>query len=173
MSLLILSCSLNPRSRSAILAKAAQASLKARDASAEIFDLRDHELPFCDGATVYGNPAVVDLAAKVEGASGILVAAPVYNYDLNAAAKNVVELTGQAWASKTVGFLLAAGGQGSYMSAMPFANSLMLDFRCRILPRFVYATGDAFAGDQLTDEELTNRIDELASRLVDATSQPQ
>ena len=33
----------------------------------------------------------------------------------------------------------------SYMSVMAYANSLMLDFRCVIIPRFVYATGSAFA----------------------------
>ena len=70
----------------------------------------------------------------------ILLATPIYNYDVSAAAKNMVELTGSAWRDKTVGFICAAGGTSSYMSVMGLANSLMLDFRCIILPRFVYAT---------------------------------
>ena len=46
----------------------------------------------------------------IEAARVIIVATPIYNYDANAAAKNLVELTGSAWEDKTVGFLCAAGG---------------------------------------------------------------
>ena len=62
-------------------------------------------------------------------------------------------------------------GQGSYMSAMGVANSLMLDFRCIIVPRFIYATGDAFEGDGLADDEIQQRVTMLVSettKLADA-----
>ncbi|MDP6500219.1 MAG: hypothetical protein QF847_03295 [Candidatus Marinimicrobia bacterium] len=61
----------------------------------------------------------------------------MYNYDVNAAAKNLLELTGSGWNEKTVGFICNAGGDKSYMSVMSFANSLMLDHRCKIIPCFV------------------------------------
>ena len=76
------------------------------------------------------------------------------------------ELTGEAWNDKIVGFLCAAGGQGSYMSVMAYANSLMLDFRCTIIPRFVFATGDAFDDNNVTDRKVVKRIDELALELI-------
>ena len=69
------------------------------------------------------------LEKRMQAADAFVIAAPVYTYDLNAAAKNVLELAGGAMEGKTVGFVLAAGGFGSYMSAMGFANSLMLDSR--------------------------------------------
>ena len=68
-------------------------------------------------------------------------------YDLNAAAKNFIELTGRAWTNKVVGFICAAGGKGSYMSVTSFMNSLMLDFRCIIIPRFVYTDASGFDDD--------------------------
>src|SRR4029077_12039450 len=101
-----------------------------------------------------------------EAADAILVATPVYNYDVSAAAKNMVELTGSSWEDKIVGFLCSAGGMNSYMSVMAFANSLMLDFRCTILPRFVYATGDSFEGDELKDKKVVKRIEEAAAELI-------
>ena len=52
------------------------------------------------------------------------------------------------------------------MSAMGIANSLMLDFRCHIVPRFVYATGDAFEGDRLADEDIQARVRGLAEETV-------
>jgi FMN reductase len=123
-------------------------------------------LPICDANTCYADPAVKNIAAAIKTADGILIAAPVYNYDVSAAAKNMIELTGEAWNDKIVGFLCAAGGQGSYMSVMAYANSLMLDFRCTIIPRFVYATGDAFDDNNVIDRKVTKRIEELALELI-------
>jgi FMN reductase len=54
----------------------------------------------------------------------------------------------------------------SYMSVMAFANSLMLDFRSVIIPRFVYATGRAFEDEELKDEKVGERIAELAAELI-------
>ena len=98
-------------------------------------------------------PGSKKLSTEVETADGILIAAPVYNYDVAAATKNMIELTGSAWQDKIVGFLCAAGGMGSYMSVMAYANSLMLDFRCVIIPRFVFATSEAFDGDEHQRQE--------------------
>ena len=116
----------------------------------------------------YNHPAAQKLTAAVEKADGIIVATPVYNYDVAAAAKNMIELTGSAWEDKVVAFLCAAGGMGSYMSVMSFANSLMLDFRCLVIPRFVYATGDSFDGDKL-DTKVSKRIDQVVAELVRVT----
>ena len=107
----------------------------------------------CDADACYAAPGAQKLSRAVGEADGIMVAAPVYNYDVSAAAKNMIELTGKAWEDKIVGFLCAAGGMSSYMSVMAYANSLMLDFRCVIIPRFVYATGSAFEGDNPADDE--------------------
>ena len=91
----------------------------------------------------------------------------MYNYDLNAAAKNLVELTGKAWEDKPVGFLCWAGGRASYMSPMGLANNLMLDFRSLIIPRYVYAAkGDFIEGGE-PSEVVRARIDELAGAAVE------
>jgi FMN reductase len=123
-------------------------------------------LPLCDGEAAYDHPHVTTLSAMIEGARVIVVATPIYNYDANATAKNLVELTGSAWEDKTVGFLCAAGGASSYMSIMGLANSLMLDFRCLIIPRFVYAKGENFTAKKVPTTDLTARIVELAEASV-------
>ena len=164
--ILVLSTSLHPTSRSRILAAAAMESLSATDVDAEIFDLATTPLPPCDGATAYGHADVQTLGEKIRTADAILIAAPIYNYDVGAALKNAVELTGKAWTGKIVGFMVAAGGAGSYMSVMGIANSLMLDFRCLIVPRFIYATGEHFEGDRLADENITTRVQQLVGETV-------
>ena len=164
---LVLSCSLNPASRSHRLALAANQALQEQEICAELIDLREWDLPICDGDAAYSHPAVSRLQGRIAGASAILLAAPVYNFDLNAAAKNVVELTGSAWKEKPVGMLCAAGGRASYMAPMGLANSLMLDFRSWILPRFVYATKSDFDADGRPSREIQGRINELARETVD------
>jgi hypothetical protein len=58
----------------------------------------------------------------------------------------------------------------SYMSVMAYANSLMLDFRCVIIPRFAYATGDFFDDEKLSDKKLISRIEQVAAELVRFTA---
>ncbi len=161
MNPLVISCSLNPESRSAVLARRAQETLAKTCDDARLIDLRETALPMCDGGAAYRHEHVGPLAAAISGAGPILLAVPVYNYDTNAAAKNLIELTGRAWTGKVVGFMCAAGGKSSYMSVMSLANSLMLDFRCLIVPRFVYATGDDFNEDGSLSETIIRRTDEL------------
>lgn len=167
MKLCIISSSLNPKSRSALLAQIALGDLRQLKADVDWIDLREHPMPLCDGSSVYQHETVKDLAARISAAQGILVATPVYNYDINAALKNLLENTGrQAWQNKIVGFIASAGGDGSYMSLMPFANSLMLDFRCVIVPRFVYSTYGDFTSDTIDENgELRRRIAELSQTL--------
>lgn len=163
---LIVSCSLNAGSRSHRLATEAEATLKNGDCLTTLVDLRDYDLPMCDGETTYDAPAAKELAKSISESDVILLAAPIYNYDLNAAAKNLVELTGAAWKDKVVGFLCAAGGRGSYMSPMGMANSLMFDFRCVIVPRFVYAIGEDFRDAGELSDIIQERIEQLCAEAV-------
>ena len=134
----------------------------AEGISAPLIDLRATPLPFCDGEAAYGHASVVTLAKTILAARVIIIATPIYNFDASAALKNLIELTGSSWEDKIVGFLCAAGGSMSFMSVMSFANSLMLDFRCLIIPRIVYATSEDFTDGLLNSAEVRNRIRELA-----------
>jgi FMN reductase len=163
---LVVSTSGNPDSNSRRMGRIAFGHLQKAKVNCEWLDISELGLPLCDADACYTQPAAQKLNASIEAADAILVATPVYNYGVSAAAKNMVELTGSSWEDKVVGFLCAAGGTNSYMSVMAFANSLMLDFRCVIIPRFVYATGDAFDGDKLKDQKIGKRIEEAAADLI-------
>lgn len=144
--------------------------LQEKKADVDWIDISELELPLCDADKCYLNANAQKLKKSTEAADGMIVAAPVYNYDVSAAAKNMIELTGSSWEDKIVGFLCAAGGMSSYMSVMAYANSLMLDFRTVIIPRFVYATGDAFDGDKLIDKKIEKRVQQVADDLIRFTN---
>jgi FMN reductase len=167
---LVISTSGNPDSNSRRMGRMAFAHLQRKKINCDWIDIREMDLPLCDADKCYAMPGSKKLAEAIESADGVLIAAPVYNYDVAAATKNMIELTGSAWKNKIVGFLCAAGGHASYMSVMAYANSLMLDFRCVIIPRFAFATAEAFDGEHVTDKKITARIEQVADELVRFTN---
>ena len=132
----------------------------------EFFDLQENPLPMCDGDECYDLPEVLEFREKVENAEGIIMAIPVYNFNVSSGAKNIVELGGRMLYDKTFGFICAAGAKSSYMSVMSLANSLMIDFRCYIIPKFVYATKHDFEDGKITNSDIKERIEELGKELV-------
>ena len=58
MSLLVVSTSLNPASKSRHLAQAARAALEAEGLACAWLDLQDLPLPQCDGGAAYGHANV-------------------------------------------------------------------------------------------------------------------
>lgn len=171
MKILLISASLSPGSRSRVLVRTAEGMLKEMGVETEFVDLRDYPLPLCDGDVAYDDPNVDKLSAGISGASAVLMGVPIYNFDVNAAAKNLVELTGSAWENHVTGFLCAAGGRSSYMSVMNFANDLMLDFRTLIIPRFIYAVKSDFAPGkdgslEIGTPDIRDRVRQLAEEAV-------
>ena len=76
----------------------------------EFFDLQDNPLPMCDGDECYDLPEVLEFREKVKNADGIIMATPVYNFNVSSGAKNIVELGGSMLYDKIFGFMCAAGG---------------------------------------------------------------
>jgi FMN reductase len=164
MSYLVISTSLNPESRSFLLAKEAHRLLGLKG-EAELLDLRKARLPLFTGVKSTSR-SVKRVQEKIRKATTILIAAPVYNYDLGAAVKNLIEHTGDAWTDKTVGFMVAAGGKGARMAFLGLANSMMMDFRCLIIPNFVVADKSAFEGEQIVEAFTNERLQLLVDGAV-------
>jgi NAD(P)H-dependent FMN reductase len=159
---LVVSGSLRSKSRSRAMALFLTDCYQSEGIAAQMIDLRGMPLPFCDGESAYDHQSVPALSKVISAARVVVIATPIYNFDASAALKNLIELTGESWENKIVGFLCAAGGSMSYMSVMSFANSLMLDFRCLIIPRIVYATNADFTDGHLSSPVVRERVRELA-----------
>lgn len=165
MKAIVLSSSLNPGSKSRVMAWEAMEQLKAFGAEADFVDIQDFPLPLSGAGRSWDDPNAKALTERIGRADAVVLALSIYSYDVTAAAKNLVELSAESWGGKAVGFICAAGGMGSYTAVMSLANSLMLNHRCLILPRFVYATKEAWVGMNF-DEKTKARISELCRELV-------
>ena len=135
----------------------------------EFFDIQENLLPMCDGSKCYDLPEVINLRKKIDKASGIIMAIPIYNFNVSSGAKNIVELGGKKLYEKNFGFLCAAGGKNSYMSVMGLANSLMIDYRCYIIPKFVFAIKKDFDETKVIDFDIKERIEELGKEMIRIT----
>lgn len=170
MKLLVISSSLNPESKSRVLAKIAREALENKGHTVDWIDLRDFELPICGDSESYGHEHVEEISARIKKAEGVLLAAPIHNYDIAASAKNLAEITSQSWHGKVVGLLVASGSHFSYMSPFHFITSLMMHNRCVIIPRYVFASGPQFSSEgDIIDPNVIGRIKQLADTLVDFT----
>ena len=166
MRFVTISCSLDPDSRSWLLAGMADAALRAADHEATLIDLRTLALPLFDNAAAFGHPSYALLHDASAAADGVVIAAPVYNWGLGSGVKALIELTGahdgahrrSAWFDKLVTFVCAGGLPHSYMAYLPVANGLMLDFNCILNPYVVYATDRDWTVEGQADAALRTRL---------------
>ena len=147
--------------------------VEALGAEVEILDLREMNLPFCDGGDEYPEyPDVTKLRDVVKAADGLILATPEYHGSVSGVLKNALDLMSfEHLSDKVVGSISVLGGQ---------SNSNALN-DLRIIVRWVHgwvipeqiAVGQAWQAfdkeGKLTDEKLSQRFDKFAQSLVDNT----
>ena len=167
MNVAILNTNLAPGGKSSHLADLLATFFADTGHAAQVFSIGELDLPPCDGGSCYKNERTIALTTELAKADALLLVAPVYNYDLNAAAKNLIELTGSSWQGKAVGIVCTAGADRSYLAPLGFMNSLSIDYRCLVSPRYVYVTRADFDADNTlpVEGEIRRRLAILAKEL--------
>lgn len=167
MSVLIVSTALRAGSKTRVIADALREACETAGVPAAVLDLAATPLPLCDGAGCYKEESVIAATAQVRAARAVVLCFPVYNHQANAAAKNFVEVTNAGWESKVVGLVANGGTDRSYLAPLSMANSLMVDYRCLVVPRFVFVTPANFEPDGrlAAAGEIATRLAELAREL--------
>ena len=165
--------SLRTDSYSALALQRAIERVQALGAEAEILDLREMNLPFCDGGNEYPDyPDVEVLREKVKTADGLILATPEYHGSLSGVLKNALDLMSfEHLSGKVTGAISVLGGQ---------SNSNALN-DLRIIVRWVHgfvipeqiAVGQAWQAfdseGKLKDAKLSERFDGFAQSLMDYT----
>jgi FMN reductase len=165
--------SLRLDSYSQLALQVAEQKLQALGAEVEILDLRQMQLPFCNGSKEYPEyPDVQRLQAAFSRADGMVLVSPEYHGSVSGVLKNALDLMSfDQLSGKVAGFISILGGQ---------SNSNALN-EMRIILRWVHAWSipeqvaigqawQAFSPEgKLTDEKLSKRLDEFASSLVENT----
>jgi len=146
LKLPVFSCSLDPDSRSRLLAGMSAELLNEAGHDTTLVDLSELELPPFDNDSVFNSSVFQDLHEIVRASDGVVLAFPVYNWSPSSTVKSLIEATGAtgekgqvaAWFDKVVTFVCAAGLPHSYMATGALAQSMMYDFKCVLNPYGAY-----------------------------------
>jgi FMN reductase len=147
--------------------------VQALGAEVEILDLRQMNLPFCDGGDEYPDyPDVKRMQDAVSNADGLILVTPEYHGSISGVMKNALDLMSfDQLSGKVSGFISILGGQ---------SNSNALN-DLRIILRWVHgwsipeqiAIGQAWKAfnseGKILDEKLSQRFDQFAQSLVENT----
>lgn len=147
--------------------------VKALGAKVDILDLRQMNLPFCNGEDEYPDyPDVERLRNAVKQADGLILATPEYHGSLSGVLKNALDLMSfDQLSNKVVGLVSVLGGQ-SNSNALNDLRVILRWVHSWVIPDQI-AIGQAwkaFGPDgKLLDEKLSERFDVFAQSLVENT----
>ncbi|MFJ3958985.1 NADPH-dependent FMN reductase [Arthrobacter sp. NPDC090010] len=182
LKLPVISCSLDPGSRSRELARMSSELLRAAGHDSTLVDLAERELPPFDNASVFESDAFRELHELVLTSDAVVLAFPVYNWAPSSAVKSLIEATGAtgaggqsaAWFDKVVTFVCAAGLPHSYMATGALGQSMIYDFKCVLNPYSAYISERDWEGPELLRADRMSRLEktmavhaELAALLRD------
>ncbi|BAZ03782.1 NADPH-dependent FMN reductase [Calothrix sp. NIES-3974] len=165
--------SLRTDSYSQVALRLAAQRVSALGAEVEILDLREMNLPFCDGGDEYPDyPDVEKLRKAFHDADGLILVTPEYHGSISGVLKNALDLMSfDQLAGKVAGMISILGGQ-SNSNALNDLRVIMRWVHSWVIPEQI-AIGQAWkAFDQdgkLLDEKLSQRFDQFAQSLVDNT----
>jgi FMN reductase len=168
-----ISGSLRPDSYSAQALEIAATRVRALGAEVETLDLRNMNLPFCNGGDEYPDyPDVKKLQTTVKDADGLILVTPEYHGSVSGVLKNALDLMSfDELSDKVTGAISILGGQ-SNSNALNDLRTILRWVHAWTIPEQI-AIGQAwkaFDGQgKLLDEKLSQRFDSFAQSLVDNT----
>ncbi len=147
--------------------------LEALGAEVKVLDLKEMNLPFCDGGSDYPDyPDVEVMRSHVTESSALVIATPEYHGSVSGVIKNALDLMSfDHLENKVTGMISVLGGQ-SNSNALNDLRVIMRWVHAWVIPEQI-AIGqawNAFAADgNLKDEKLSQRLDAFVKSLFDNT----
>lgn len=146
---------------------------QAMGAEVQVLDLKDMNLPFCDGGSDYPDYPDVEVMRKaVTAANGLIIATPEYHGSVSGVIKNALDLMSfEHIDGKVTGVISVLGGQPN-SNALNDMRVIMRWVHAWVIPEQI-AIGQAWNAfdkeGKLKDEKLSERFDGFAKSLVENT----
>ncbi|MFB4213100.1 NADPH-dependent FMN reductase [Shouchella sp. JSM 1781072] len=139
------------------------------EVEAEILNLKDYQLDFCDGrdpSTYEGDTK--DVIQRICSADFFLIGTPIFQGSMTGALKNLFDLAPvSAFRYKVMGFIATAGTYQHYLVIENQLKPIAGYFRAFTAPSYIYANSEHFDEmNQVIDPDVLKRIERLAEELV-------
>ena len=126
--IVLISTSLSATSKSALLIQSTAEQLK----TAEVIDLRQLSIPFCDGRKIEDYSKEIRLLFKtIEEADALVFGFPIYCYSISGVLKNFIDIFSHAMIGKRFGICAAAGSKLSYLAVADLHK--IMQFQCNAI----------------------------------------
>jgi len=157
------------------LAHAAVDALRERgvDATVEVVELREHARDLADNlVTGFPNASLRGALDTVEGADGLIAVTPIFSASYSGLFKTFFDvLDKDALTGKPV-LMAATAGTARHSLALEHAlRPLFAYLRAVVAPTAVFAASEDWAGGDVTDLGLVERIERAAEELADLVAQ--
>ncbi len=143
-----------------------------KGAQIKLIDLRDFDLPFCDGSGKEADryPDVLRLRKEVAQAQGIILGTPDYHGSFSGVLKNALDLMGfQEFAGKVVGLVGVAGGALGAVNALNDLRKVGRSLHAWVVPHqaaIPQAWKHFHQDGSLDDLEYQNRLLEVGEEVA-------
>ncbi|MGO2082677.1 NADPH-dependent FMN reductase [Vagococcus sp.] len=131
-------------------------------------NLAELNVEFSDGRNYLdyeGETAFV--ANEMMNADIIFIGSPTFQASIPATLKNIFDLLPQkAFAQKTVGILMTAGSDKHYLVAETQLKPILSYMKANIVPTYVFINNTDIIGQEITNDDVLFRIDNLIEDTV-------
>ena len=155
MNTLLLSSSLSKNSKSFILCRKVYRTLSEKGVNCTILDARDMPI---NPTHMRQTTEMKNLSEEIKKTDNIIIGMGVHCYSINDSLKILLDTCFSEANEKFFGILCAAGGDRSYLATMHLTQICMNEWRMIQLPRIVYATKKDFYNNDISSEEVLERI---------------
>ena len=150
-------------------------ALRARgdDATVEVVELREHARDLADNlVTGFANKPLRTAVDTVAGADGLIVVTPIFSASFSGLFKTFFDVLDKDALVGTPVLLAATAGTARHSLALEYAfRPLFAYLRAVVAPTAVFAASEDWAGGDVTDRGLLERIERAAEELADLVGQ--
>ncbi len=165
-SILLISTSLSKESISANLIKFVNSQLKKENVKSKIIDLREFNIPFCDGRSINEYDSnIQSLFNDLKNIDYIIFGFPIYCYSISGVLKNFLDIFSLAMRNKRFGVCASAGSKMSYLAISDLFKIMKFQSNAiGIMPTVLVNRSDF--QNNIPNEEIKMLINEMLSSLL-------
>jgi FMN reductase len=153
MRVLCLASSLRRESRASALIAVAASAVRDAGHEADVLELRDVAMEFCDGRPLdqYGE-GMRTAAARLAAADAYVIGMPVYCYSVPGVLKNFLDVTCKGMHHKPFAVAAVGGGERSFLACAELQKVLTYEVQGRAFAPAFYASDRHFSGSAISPD---------------------